>query len=272
MTVTTRIYSGFAISLLLSIVLFLVARTSVNNINTGIDKLSSQSVPILISAANLSKSVLTSELVLKQLITADKLSEAMLLSERFTEVQAVNQTSIINLGNQLNTLPEFVELFTQVEKANAQLYGIANKGIEQLLNVLKQIEITAKLTREFGDMGDESLSFAYDLESMAEDQQTVDDIARFVELIEVTVGTANQALKSNLAFEIMGLSKEVETSLKDISTLLTTLQSSYELKGSDELIAMVDNIQQFKGALSGDNSAIKSKINNLKSFSKVKRV
>lgn len=271
LTVTWRVFGGFAVVLLLSIILFAVSIFGIMNIGKGIQQVSTESVPTLIEGAALSESVLATELNLILLLGTERRSQATAIKTDFDTRYNENQSSLRALGSQLENLPELSALFVEVEKTNAALYEIALPSVRDYLATLQQIEKTSELAREFGDMGDESLSYAYDLEAMAEQDDVINDLAEFVSLIETSVDTANAALRSAIVFEVLSVQSELNGSASEIATLFNKIKGATELQGSDELVAMSQNLASFKSALIGNDSAIASKVTVLKHLTKVKK-
>ncbi|WP_010364331.1 methyl-accepting chemotaxis protein [Pseudoalteromonas citrea] len=271
LTVTWRIFGGFAVVLLLSVILFVVSIFGIMNIGKGIQQVSTESVPTLIEGAALSESVLATELNLILLLGTERVSQANTIKLDFDTRYNENQSSLRALGTQLQNLPEMSELFVDVEKTNAALYEVAVPSVTDYLATLQQIEKTNELAREFGDMGDESLSYAYDLEGMAEQDDVMNDLAEFVSLIEDTVDNANSALRSKIVFEVLGVQSELNDSASEIATLFNRIKGAAELQDSDELVAMSQNLASFKSALVGSDSAIASKVRVLKQLAKVKK-
>ncbi|TMO59030.1 hypothetical protein CWC18_16875 [Pseudoalteromonas aurantia] len=271
LTVTWRIFGGFAVVLFLSIILFAVSIFGIMNIGKGIQQVSTESVPTLIEGAALSESVLATELNLILLLGTERRSQATAIKADFDTRYNENQSSLRALGSQLENLPELSALFVEVEKTNAALYEIALPSVRDYLATLQQIEKTSELAREFGDMGDESLSYAYDLEAMAEQDDVINDLAEFVSLIETSVDAANAALRSAIVFEVLSVQSELNGSASEIATLFNKIKGATELQGSDELVAMSQNLASFKSALIGNDSAIASKVTVLKHLTKVKK-
>ena len=271
LTVTWRIFGGFAVVLLLSVILFIVSILGIMNIGKGIQQVSTESVPTLIEGAALSESVLATELNLILLLGTERRSQANTIKLDFDTRYNENQSSLRALGSQLQNLPEMSELFADVEKTNAALYEVAVPSVTDYLATLQQIEKTNELAREFGDMGDESLSYAYDLEGMAEQDDVMNDLAEFVSLIENTVDNANSALRSKIVFEVLSVQSELNDSASEIATLFNKIKGAEELQGSDELVVMSQNLASFKSALVGSDSAIASKVRVLKQLAKVKK-
>ncbi|TMP41154.1 hypothetical protein CWB96_22235 [Pseudoalteromonas citrea] len=271
LTVTWRIFGGFAVVLFLSIILFAVSIFGIMNIGKGIQQVSTESVPTLIEGAALSESVLATELNLILLLGTERRSQANTIKLDFDTRYNENQSSLRSLGSQLQNLPELSALFVEVEKTNAALYEIALPSVTDYLATLQQNEKTNELAREFGDMGDESLSYAYDLEAMAEKDDVMNDLAEFVSLIETAVDTANSALRSAIVFEVLSVQSELNDSASEIATLFNKIKGAEELQGSDELVLMSQNLASFKSALVGSDSAIASKVRVLKQLSKVKK-
>lgn len=271
LTVTWRVFGGFAVVLLLSIILFAVSIFGIMNIGKGIQQVSTESVPTLIEGAALSESVLATELNLILLLGTERRSQATAIKTDFDTRYNENQSSLRALESQLENLPELSALFVEVEKTNAALYEIALPSVRDYLATLQQIEKTSELAREFGDMGDESLSYAYDLEAMAEQDDVINDLAEFVSLIETAVDAANAALRSAIVFEVLSVQSELNDSASEIATLFNKIKGATELQGSDELVAMSQNLASFKSALIGNDSAIASKVTVLKHLTKVKK-
>lgn len=125
LTVSWRVFGGFAVVLFLSIILLAVSIFGIMNIGKGIQQVSTESVPTLIEGAALSESVLATELNLILLLGTERRSQATAIKTDFDTRYNENQSSLRALGSQLENLPELSALFVEVEKTNAALYEIA---------------------------------------------------------------------------------------------------------------------------------------------------
>ena len=113
-------------------------------------------------------------------------------------------------------------------------------------------------------MGDESLSMAYDMEGIADDEAVASQIERFVSLIESTVEEANTALNSNILFEVLSIQSSLKDSINEVNSLYQSIKQAPELADSEEVSSMSENLSRFKQALVGNGNAIEAKLASIK--------
>ena len=264
LTVSHRIFGGFAILLVLAFVIYLVALFGIKSIGAGVEQVSEKSVPALISGAELSQNILVSELALVELAATSNVKQATALREIIVQSSKDNAQAVDVLDKVIKGKSEFSELFTQTKSLNEIFIKSSQEVIDDYFGMLNLLAITTERAREFGDMGDESLSLAYDLEGISDDDSINDAITEFVNIIETSVEEANSALSSNIVFEIMS----IESSLKDANTQLEALfnqfSSSPSLSDDESVVLMRENLGRFLKALVGNESAIKARLDSLK--------
>ncbi len=98
LTVSLRIFGGFAILLLLSIVIYLVALMGIRSIGIGVEQVSEKSVPTLIAGADLAQNILITELSLIELSTTKNKQEATRLRDLIKQANVNNDLAIQSLS------------------------------------------------------------------------------------------------------------------------------------------------------------------------------
>lgn len=264
LTVSVRIFGGFAILLALSFVIYLVALLGIRTIGAGVEQVSEKSVPALISGADLSENILVAELALVELASTESLKQATALRSIIEKANLGNTQAINGLEAVINDQPKLTELFTQTKSHNDDFLSASDEVINDYFGMLKLLEVTKERAREFGDMGDESLSLAYDLEGLSDDDAINNAITEFVTEIEDSVDEANSALTSNIVFEILSIESTLKDSSNRITMLFTKFSEAPSLSNDESVILMKDNLGRFLKALVGNESAIKARIDSLK--------
>ena len=98
LTVSLRIFGGFAILLLLSIVIYLVALMGIRSIGSGVEQMSEKSVPTLIAGADMAQNILVTELSLIELSTTENEQEATRLRDLIKQANVNNDSAIQSLS------------------------------------------------------------------------------------------------------------------------------------------------------------------------------
>ncbi|WP_372770182.1 methyl-accepting chemotaxis protein [Pseudoalteromonas sp.] len=264
LTVSVRIFGGFAILLALSFVIYLVALLGIRTIGTGVEQVSEKSVPALISGADLSENILVAELALVELASTENLKQATALSSIIEKANLGNTHAVNGLEAVIKDHKNLAELFTQTKSHNEDFLSASDEVINDYFSMLKLLEVTRERAREFADMGDESLSLAYDLEGLSDDDAINNAISEFVTEVETSVDEANSALASNIVFEILSIESTLKDSSNRITELFATFSEAPSLRNDESVVLMKDNLGRFLKALVGNESAIKARIDSLK--------
>jgi len=264
LTVSVRIFGGFAILLALSFVIYLVALLGIRTIGTGVEQVSEKSVPALIAGADLSENILVAELALVELASTENLKQATALRSIIEKANLGNTQAVNGLEAVIKDHRKLAELFTQTKSHNEDFLSASDEVINDYFSMLKLLEVTKERAREFGDMGDESLSLAYDLEGLSDDDAINNAISAFVTEVEASVDEANSALASNIVFEILSIESTLKDSSNRITKLFATFSEAPSLRNDESVILMKDNLGRFLKALVGNESAIKARIDSLK--------
>ncbi|GMM83025.1 methyl-accepting chemotaxis protein [Pseudoalteromonas sp. MTN2-4] len=263
LTVSLRIFGGFAILLLLSIVIYLVALMGIRSIGIGVEQVSEKSVPTLIAGADLAQNILITELSLIELSTTENEQEATRLRDLIKQANQSNNLAIQSLSQFIEPNSDSFAILKETKALNTTFLEASVQVITDYFKLLTLLSITQERAREFGDMGDESLSLAYDLEGLSEDESINDSITEFVTLIESSVDEANAALTSNITFEILSIESALKDSKEELKGLFNKFSQSSELKDDESVSLMADNLERFLAALVGDKSAIKARLDSL---------
>ncbi|ALO42600.1 HAMP domain-containing methyl-accepting chemotaxis protein [Pseudoalteromonas phenolica] len=264
LTVSLRIFGGFAILLLLSIVIYLVALMGIRSIGSGVEQMSEKSVPTLIAGADLAQNILITELSLIELSTTENEQEATRLRDLIKQANQSNNLAIQSLSQFIEPNSDSFALLKETKALNTTFLEASDQVITDYFKLLTLLSITQERAREFGDMGDESLSLAYDLEGLSEDESINDSITEFVTLIESSVDEANAALASNITFEILSIESALKDSKGELKSLFNKFSQSPELRDDESVSSMADNLERFLAALVGEQSAIKARLDSLK--------
>lgn len=264
LTVSVRIFGGFAILLALSFIIYLVALLGIRTIGTGVEQVSEKSVPALIAGADLSENILVAELALVELASTENLKQATALRSIIEKANLGNTQAVNGLEAVIKDHKKLAELFTQTKSHNEDFLSASDEVINDYFSMLKLLEVTKERAREFGDMGDESLSLAYDLEGLSDDDAINNAISEFVTEVETSVDEANSALASNIVFEILSIESTLKDSNNRITELFATFSEAPSLRNDESVILMKDNLGRFLKALVGNESAIKARIDSLK--------
>lgn len=268
LTVSARVFGGFALLLLFAGIIFIVAMVGIKQIGDGVSRVAERSMPTLVAGSDLSISILEAELKLKQLASSDKKEQARAIRKSLDKALNDNRDAISSLNRYVQLQPHFEQLFVKTSKLNQQFIELSNSAVIEHLRVLDLMETAESRASEFGDMGDESLSFAYDLEGLSENEILSNTISEFVNLIESMVDEANAALDSKILFEVLGAQSSLASSQEELNRLFASIVNAQELSGNDAIGVMEQNLTEFNRALLGDQSAIKAKLDGIKRVEK----
>ncbi|MBQ4835417.1 methyl-accepting chemotaxis protein [Pseudoalteromonas luteoviolacea] len=263
LTVSARVMSGFTAVVVLACIIYIVALTGNITIGGSVQKVSNQSVPTLISGNNMLQSVLLSRLSLTQLEQAPTLSAISAIRNQYNLQKQSNDKALMQLSELTESEPELSRPFDNSKKLNTVFFQRADSAFNKAVLAFKLKERTAEVASEFTDMGDETLSLAYDLEGISNDQKISDVVNALIENVENLVDEVSGGLTSNITFEIMNVTSVAKESISDMEQQLTALKNSPELANSDALGLMEENFSQFKQAVVGSDNALQSRINTL---------
>ncbi len=263
-----RVFGGFALLVLFAGIIFIVAMVGIKQIGDGVSRVAERSMPTLVAGSDLSISILEAELKLKQLASSDKKEQARAIRKSLDKALNDNRDAISSLNHYVQLQPHFEQLFVKTSKLNQQFIELSNSAVIEHLRVLDLMETVELRASEFGDMGDESLSFAYDLEGLSENEILSNTISEFVNLIESMVDEANAALDSKILFEVLSAQSSLASSQEELNRLFASIVNAQELSGNDAIGVMEQNLAEFNRALLGEQSAIKAKLDGIKRVEK----
>ncbi|MCG7546905.1 methyl-accepting chemotaxis protein [Pseudoalteromonas sp. Of7M-16] len=209
------------------------------------------------------QSVLLSRLSLTQLDQAPTLSAISAIRNQYNLQKQANDQALMQLSELTASEPDLSSPFDNSKKLNTVFFQSADSAFDKAVQVIKLKERTAEFASEFTDMGDETLSLAYDLEGISNDQNISDVVNELIENVENLVDEVSGGLASNITFEIMNVASVAKESISDMEQQLAALKNAPELANSEALNSMEENFFQFKQAIVGSNSALQSRINTL---------
>ncbi|WP_172642417.1 methyl-accepting chemotaxis protein [Pseudoalteromonas luteoviolacea] len=209
------------------------------------------------------QSVLLSRLSLTQLDQAPTLSAISAIRNQYNLQKQANDQALMQLSELTASEPDLSSPFDNSKKLNTVFFQSADSAFDKAVQVIKLKERTAEFASEFTDMGDETLSLAYDLEGISNDQNISDVVNELIENVENLVDEVSGGLASNITFEIMNVASVAKESISDMEQQLAALKNAPELANSEALNSMEENFFKFKQSVVGSNSALQSRINTL---------
>ncbi len=269
LTVSLRVFGGFTSLLLLSTILFVVAIMGISSIGKDLENIAEQSVPTLLSGTELSQSILAIELTLNQLSTSDRIVKAEKYKKEFVKYTDHNQLVVKELSGYIDELPQVKSAFNDARKLNNEFLKIAKHTVVDYFKVLALMEQSSELKSEFGDMGDETLSLAYDIDGLSNDSDMSTKIETLVTVIENIVDTANAGMASTNVFAVMNTQSELNELVAELSELFDQVSQAPDIAGGEEITTLSENLVRFKSALVGGSSAIAVKIKSLQQKKRV---
>ena len=263
LTVSARVMSGFTAVVVLACIIYIVALTGNITIGGSVQKVSKQSVPTLISGNNMLQSVLLSRLSLTQLDQATSLGAVNAIRAEYDTQRKINESALSQLSELTKSELTLSTPFDNSRKLNALFFQRADQAFGNAISAIKFKEKTSELASEFADMGDETLSLAYDLDGISDDQSISDTVNALIENVEALVDEVNAGLASSITFEIMNVTSVAKESIAEMEGQLATLKQSPDVANSQSLADMESNFTQFKEAIVGSDNALKSRIETL---------
>ena len=262
-TVQLRIYLGFLLLLLSSTIMLFVTITGFNDVDESIELFTEKNVPTITTSSQLIQTILLAEVLVLELTKANTLNEAEEIKAEYELLKKQDLKDLQSISQLIAGNNALEKLLSDVKSLNKSVFNNSDLVIESILNKIKLDQQTTELAREFGDMGDESLGAAYDLEGISSDDELNTAIEDFVSLIESTVDEANAALNSPIKFEVMSMQSSINSSMNDLESALATFKSASEFKNSESMNYMTETFSAFKQSLTGSNNAISVKIKAL---------
>lgn len=228
-----------------------------NQINKNILQVANTSVPLLVNGAKASKSLLGAQIEISELYNSTKLSSANQYKVAFNELKS----DLLETISKLNTLiisNEGIRLQLQISEKDIESFldsaGMLINNKNQSL--LKKLE-TAELATEFSDMGDEVLSFAYDLEGIIKDDDNNKNILlNITENLENTIEIISDGTLSDNIFQVKNTISIVNSNVSSINTKINELSAFENLLENPQIIAMKAAFSRFKSSSTGNNSAL----------------
>lgn len=270
LTVSARVMSGFTAVVVLACIIYLVALTGNITIGGSVQKVSKQSVPTLISGNNMLQSVLLSRLSLTQLDQATSSGAINAIRTEYDEQRTINESALSRLSELTQSELELSTPFDNSRKLNSIFFQRADQAFDNAISAIKLKEKTSELASEFADMGDETLSLAYDLDGISDDQSVSDTVNALIENVEVLVDEVNSGLASSITFEIMNVTSVAKESIAEMEGQLDKLKQSPDVANSQSLTDMESNFTQFREAIVGSDNALKSRIETLNEKKRLK--
>ncbi|KZN28428.1 hypothetical protein N480_10050 [Pseudoalteromonas luteoviolacea S2607] len=269
LTVSARVMSGFTAVVVLACIIYAVALTGNITIGGSVQKVSKQSVPTLIAGNNMLQSVLLSQLSLVQLEKATSLSQVQSIKTGYSEQKSKNQNAIRQLQELTKPIADINLTFKQSSELNTSFFHAADKAFADVTRVVNLSQKTAELASEFGDMGDETLSYAYDLDGLSDDDAVSDTVNSFIENIENLVDEVSSGLRSNIKFEVLNVQSVAKDTLDEMDGQFASIKQASGISGTEQITVMEDNFARFKDALVGPESALTARVNTLSEKQKV---
>lgn len=264
LNVSTRIFGGFALVLILSIATFVASILGINAINADVQDVTVRSVPMLESSAKLSNSLLQSQATLLDLFNSDKMDYIEKNEASFQEQKKTNELAQQDLVSFTADLPNLNELLQKAITSKKAFYASAQTILDLHKQVLKGKAEVVETATEFADMADEIISFTYDLEGVANTETSQNLITDLTLELENTVETANSAINTAIKFEVMSLKSLVKGNISAITDKLNQAANSSDLADSEELNSINDAYVRFQAALVGSNNVLDQQLAVLK--------
>lgn len=254
--VGTRIFGGFALVLGLTLIAFISGILGVNQIGSNIKQVSEVNFPAITSGAAVSQNLLTSQILLVELYNSYSLSDVNKKEQIFNKLKKDSIAYKTQLNELVTDLPQ---LQSELKKSSGIInnyFESAEALIEQHKTSLNKKAQADELTTEFSDMGDEILSFSYDLEGLTENESTNASISELTTALESTIDNINSALSSANIYEVRSTASIVKANVDDLSTKLKGLTNLEGLSEASEISSIQDAYSRFQPSAIGSNSAI----------------
>ena len=270
-TVSARVFGGFALTLLFTVAIFIVAMFSINSINTSLLHVTDDSVPMLETASEFSKSKLDSQIALVAYYNSQRADLGAAAKERYENSKASNVKSTADLARLTAAVPEIAKLAKEASGFNDAYFAFAEEVISNKQQALSMSEDVDMLKMDFGDMADETISMAYEIEGIASTDSSMDAVGAFVSDIENAVDVVNGALSSNIKFEVLGAQSTANSIVAGLQTKLTALGNMRDFSGTDEYSSMSGVFSRFVDTLQGDDNPLAARVTMLESLDEAKK-
>ncbi len=269
MNVSTKIFGGFTLVLVLSIVTFLTALTSIWEINKGLNTIAEQSVPIIEEGSVLSKAMLESNITLLQLYNERQLEKVESQVIVYQSYEAMNYESEEKLSTLTEPLPNIKQLLSQSVEGVNQYHVTAKNVIELHKQTLVKRSETAEAASNVADLADEMISYIYDLESTVSDSSQQQIITQTGETLENLAGVLASSAVAQSKFEVLSSRSLVQDLFAQIENNLNQLSQAPNLVSDETMLALSEQQAQFSSALTGDN-VLEKKLSTLESAAKTR--
>lgn len=237
-TVSARIFGGFALTLLFTVGIFFVAIFSIGSINSSLQEVTDESVPLLEGGAEFTSSLLDSQVALVAFFNAEQASIASTAKARYGVSKVANEQAYNRLKSLTSGKPELKKLLATAEQNITTYFSSAEEMLTRKQMAFEANEEVEMLKMDFGDMADETVSASYEIEAISQSDNSMEKVGEFTSSIENAVDIVNGALAANIKFEVMSTQSIITNVIGDLRTELDSLASLSDFRGTDELQAM----------------------------------
>ena len=246
LSVSLRIIGGYIVVVILVAAIAMSGIFGINSISTSFDEVTQEAMPMVDNSNLLVTHTLLAQRKLNAFEKSTNNSELATLASEFNKLIDNNR----NVANSLTTLvsksPNLKQLFTQAEQAQKNFVSAGQDLMRLHKEYVAKQAIVSSERALFGDMGDETISFVYDLEGAVESDATAEDLSELETYVENITNSVNDAVRSGIKPAVLEARSDLSVGFQDMEALINKLQSSSELRGNEAFVGLNDAYQRQK--------------------------
>ncbi len=273
LTVTARIAGGYAIVLTLAAAILFAGLYGINSINESLTSVTKEAMPMGSSAGQMVATLLQgqSELVRFQNVSSPK--DLDKIEKSYRNVKDYNAEALNQLATLTQDNADLKEMLDSAVEAQNKMFAAGTEVLGLHRSAVKNASIVSNQKDEFSDMGDETISYASELEGIASDANSRNRIGHLTELLDDASTLALGALDNTIAAAVMGAESELKSSFAEMDSVLAQIKNLPGISGTVQMNNIEASYGRFKIAARSLLKAYIAELNQRKSvLSQIKKV
>lgn len=248
LSVTVRIAGGYVIVLLLAAAILGAGLFGIAKINAGLEKVTQQAMPMNIYTGEIANSLLQAQIELARFQATSSSKKLDSIESSYQRLKSQNAAAVTEL--------------TMITASNDELHNVLQAALDEQQKTFadgdaamaehrKSVKSAGKVSEqkaEFGDMGDEILSYSIDLEGQAEGALTRQGISTLTEQLDDASTLTMRALNESIPAAVLGAASNLKSNFAQMDKALAGFATEPGIAGSKQLKNLQTSYANFKQA------------------------
>ena len=248
LSVSIRIIGGYAFVVVMAAAIAISGYTGISSMSQSFDKVTQQALPMIDQSNLLVTHTLLAQRKLHDFEKSKRLADLETIESEFNGLVDNNSKVSKRLAALITNQPELGKTFKDAQTAGSKFHEAGKELIAKHREAVQKSEVVATQRMQFGDMGDETLSFAYDIEGSASDDGTFEKLTELQSVVELAVSSVYDALRSGIKPAVLEAKSDLNSSFNDIASLISQLENASDVRGHEGFAGIKDAFQQQKVA------------------------